>query len=451
MKQKLIKTFTIFIFAFSIFLLTGCNYSIEDFFETPSTQNKDINDDNDEPIDDPIIQDDPVKEKEKLVEKINVKLGIDLIDENLNLFKGKRVGLITNATGVNSELKSTIDILNEKTNLVALFAPEHGIRGAAQAGDGIANEIDQATNLPVYSLYGSVTVPTKEMMDKIDILCIDIQDVGARFYTYIYTMTAAMIACAKYNKPFVVFDRPNPISGSEFEGNILDTNFASGIGRFAILQRHGMTIGEIAKLFNEEFKLNCGLNGNTNMQCDLTVIKMKKWDRSLYIDQTTCPWILPSPNMPTVDTATVYTGTCIFEGTNLSEGRGTTRPFELIGAPYIDALALANRLNNAGLEGVYFRPTSFTPTTSKNANVTCNGVQVHVTDRCKFKAVKTGWTMYSIIKEMYPTQLSYTSTFNHLAGCDYLKNGTYNLNELYQKLLNDTNTFASIRSKYLLY
>lgn len=372
---------------------------------------------------------------------VKVDLGIDRIDEYLDIFEGKRVGLITNATGINSKYESTIDVLYSKVNLVALFAPEHGIRGAASAGESVGNEIDSVTGLTIYSLYGNTSTPTKEMLDQIDIMCIDIQDVGSRFYTYVYTMARAMKACKQYNKKFVVFDRPNPISGSEYEGNILDMNFSSGIGMYPIIQRHGLTIGEIANLFNNEYDINC----------NLTVIEMKGWTRELYIDETTVPWVLPSPNMPTVDTALVYPGTCIFEGSNLSEGRGTTRPFEMIGAPYIDAIELANTLNGLGLEGVYFRPCAFTPTTSKNSGKTCYGVQVHVTNRETFKAVKTGWTMLYIIRKMYPNSFDYTSTFNLLTGCDYFKNETYNLEGLYQKLEEDTLAFKETRDKYLIY
>ena len=393
---------------------------------------------------DPIEQKDPIDDDEKTTEqnkKVVVKLGIDLIDENLELFKDKRVGLITNATGVDSNFKSTIDILNEKVNLVALFAPEHGIRGAAQAGDSIGNEIDQVTGLTVYSLYGATSSPTKEMLDKVDIMCIDIQDVGARFYTYIYTMSRAMEACAKNNKKFIVFDRPNPVSGDKYEGNILEMNYSSGIGKYPILQRHGLTIGEIAKLFNTEYNINC----------DLTVIEMKGWNRKLYIDETTCPWILPSPNMPTLDTAIVYTGTCMFEGTNLSEGRGTTRPFELIGAPYVDSIELANRLNALNLKGVYFRPAAFTPTTSKHSGQTCYGVQVHVLDRDEFEAVKTGWAMIQIVREMYPSDFNYTSTFNLLAGCSYFKDGKYTLSQLFDIIDEDTAEWSAVRAKYLIY
>lgn len=438
MKKNLL---TILFVLLSLFIFVGCEITtpIDDTPDDTNNQDTDPNSNTN-----PSTHTDENKDKEKEQNhsgKVEVKLGIDLIDDNLAIFEGKNVGLITNATGVNSNFKSTIDILYEKVNLVALFAPEHGIRGAAAAGQTIGNEIDPVTGLTVYSLYGSTSTPTKEMMNNIDILCIDIQDVGARFYTYIYTMSRAMQACKTYGKQFVVFDRPNPVSGNVFEGNILDMNYSSGIGLYPIIQRHGLTIGEIARLFNKEYGIDCSLY----------VIEMQNWSRDLYIDETTCPWILPSPNMPTLDTALVYTGTCIFEGTNLSEGRGTTRPFELIGAPWIDSIALANRLNSLNLEGVYFRPAAFTPTTSKHSGKTCYGVQVHVLDRTTFKPVKVGWTMVDIIREMYPDNFGYTSSFNLLSGCSYLKEDSYTLDQLYEILEKDTNTFANTRSKYLLY
>ena len=379
--------------------------------------------------------------------KEKVYLGIDLIDENIEIFKGKKVGLITNATGINSNYKSTIDILYEKVNLVALFAPEHGIRGANAAGGTVTNETDPVTGLTVYSLYGSTQKPTKEMMDKIDIMCIDIQDVGARFYTYIYTMAYAMQACSQYDKEFVVFDRPNPVSGNIVQGTILDTTYSSFIGMYPIVQRHGMTIGEIAYYFNETEKINC----------DLRIIEMKNWHRDMYFDECDVPWVLPSPNMPTLDTAIVYTGTCIFEGTNLSEGRGTTRPFELIGAPWIDAIALAKNLNDLGLNGVYFRPASFTPTTSKFSGTQCYGVQVHVTNRNAFESVKCGYAMLEVIRTMYPDNFQILSassqkcTLNLLTGCDYINKHTYTLSEQFSLIDRGSAEFKEMRKNYLLY
>lgn len=373
-------------------------------------------------------------------EKVNVKLGIDLIDQNLDIFEGKRVGLITNPTGVNSEYKTTIDVLFEKVNLTCLFAPEHGIRGNSQAGGSIGNEVDAVTKLTVYSLYGSTKKPTKEMLENVDILCIDIQDVGARFYTYIYTMAYAMEACKEFGKTFVVFDRPNPIGG-KVEGTILNKEFSSFVGLYEIITRHGMTIGELAKLFNTEY----------NIGCDLVVVEMENYNHDLYIDETTVPWINPSPNMPTLDTAIVYTGTGNFEGTNLSEGRGTTKPFEFVGAPFIDPHKWAEKLNSLNLEGVYFRPIYFTPTFSKSANRLCGGVQVHVTNRDTFSATKVGVAMIYTVKELYPQSVNLTSYLKNITGVDYIYDMVYSLEEVFNMMDQDALLFSEIRSKYLIY
>ena len=396
------------------------------------------------PSTDPV---DPEETEEQPKDKEKVLLGIDLIDENLDIFKGKKVGLITNATGINSNYESTIDILYKKVNLTSLFAPEHGIRGANPAGGTVTDEIDPVTNLPVYSLYGSTSTPTESMLENVDVMCIDIQDVGARFYTYIYTMANAMKACKQYNKEFVVFDRPNPVSGSVVEGTVLEMTYSSFIGMYPIVQRHGMTIGEIAKYFNEA----------QNIGCKLTVIKMKNWERDMYFDECDVPWVLPSPNMPTLDTAIVYTGTCLFEGTNLSEGRGTTRPFELIGAPWIDAIELSNELNSLGLNGVYFRPASFTPTTSKFSGQQCFGVQVHVTDRYTFESVKTGYAMLEVIRTLYPSNFQVLNasasrcTLNLLTGCNYITNHTYTLDQQFKLIEKGSEEFEETRKAYLLY
>lgn len=387
---------------------------------------------------------DPDEDPDK---EIIVKLGIDNVDDYLDLFNGKRVGLITNPTGINSKYESTIDILNAKVNLTALFAPEHGIRGDKQAGVYESSYTDERTGLTVYSLYGSTNKPTKAMMDKIDIMCIDLQDAGARFYTYIYTMAYAMEACAEYNKEFVVFDRPNPASGAKFEGNILDLKYKSFIGNYPIIQRHGMTIGELAKLFNTEYGIGC----------DLKVVEMTGWKREMYYDETNLPWVIPSPNFPSQNTALVYPGTCVFEGTNMSEGRGTTIPFEVVGAPWINAQVYADELNKLGLKGVTFRPAYFTPTFSKNANTLCAGVQVHVTNRDEFEAVKTGWAMLEIVRNLYPNNFQILNkntdrnTLDLITGCRYITNHTYTLEQQFNILKADTNTFAITRAKYLIY
>lgn len=376
-------------------------------------------------------------------------LGIDNFNKYAHIFEGKRVGLITNPTGIDSNNEYTIDILNRKTKLVALYSPEHGVRGNIQAGVGMDSYVDEATGITVHSLYGANKKPSKEMMDEIDIMAIDILDAGSRFYTFIYTMTYAMMACAEYGKKFVVFDRPNPARADIVEGNILDIEYRSFIGYYPIVQRHGMTIGEIAKLFNEEYGIGC----------DLTVVEMVDYKRDMTYRDTKKLWVMPSPNMPTPETTLVYNATCIFEGTNISEGRGTTAPFEIVGAPFIDPNKLADKLNSYNFKGVYFRPMYFTPTFSKHANVMCGGVQVHALDNRFDNAVKIGWTMLYEIRNMYPNDFMVNKPYKEGAkcmlelntGCGYIKDNKYNINELFDIIDKDTNTFIKTREKYLLY
>ena len=378
-----------------------------------------------------------------------IKLGIDNIDKYLDFFKDKRVGLITNPTGLNSKHVSTIDVLKEKVNLVALFSPEHGVRGHMQAGVRFDTYIDDETGITVYSLYTKDKRPTKEMLDQIDVLCIDIQDAGSRFYTYIYTMAYSMMACSEHDKEFVVFDRPNPVNASDYEGNILDINYRSFVGYYPIPQRHGLTMAELAKMFNEEFGINC----------KLTNILMEDYDREKYYDETGLLWVLPSPNFPTIDTAVVYNATCIFEGTNISEGRGTTKPFEYVGAPFIDGKALEEKMNSLNLPGVIFRRQYFTPTFSKFQGEMCYGVQVHITDRKVFKAVKTGWALLDVIRHMYPNDFKVLAPYKEGAncmlqfntGCNYIKEDKYTLEEQFAILERETKEFESLRNKYILY
>ena len=378
-----------------------------------------------------------------------IKLGIDNIDKYLDFFKGKRVGLITNPTGLTSDCVSTIDFLKEKVNLVALFSPEHGVRGHMQAGVRFDTYIDEETGITVYSLYTKDKRPTKEMLDKIDVLCIDIQDAGSRFYTFIYTMAYAMQACALHDKEFVVFDRPNPINASSYEGNILDINYRSFVGYYPIVQRHGLTMAELAKMFNEEFGINC----------KLTNILMEGYDREKYYDETGLLWVLPSPNFPTINTAIVYNATCIFEGTNISEGRGTTMPFEYVGAPFIDGKALEEKLNSLNLPGVYFRRQYFTPTFSKFKDEVCYGVQVHVLDRKTFLPVKTGWAMLDVIRHMYPNDFKISKPYKEggncmlqfNTGCNYIMEDRYTLEEQFEIIDRETKEFTDLRNKYLLY
>ena len=285
---------------------------------------------------------------QEAVAENRLKLGIEQLPQYRAIFAGKRVGLITNQTGIDSAGTPSAVLLSRSVQLTALFSPEHGIQGNEREGASIGHSVDPRTGLPVYSLYGNTKRPTPEMLKDIDILCFDIQDVGARFYTYISTMAYAMEECARYKKQFVVFDRPNPIGGT-VEGNMLELEYRSFTGYFPIVQRHGMTVGELALLFNTEYGIHC----------DLTVIPMTGWDRETYFDELPLIWVPPSPNIPSPLTALVYAGVCLFEGTNLSVGRGTTMPFQYLGAPYIDAYHLAEQLNRLGLEGVCFLPALF--------------------------------------------------------------------------------------------
>ena len=381
--------------------------------------------------------------------KNKVVLGIERIDEYQELFKNKRVGLITNPTGIDSNFNSSIDILRTKTNLVGLFSPEHGVRASIQAGLALDTYVDEETGIKVYSLYGKMKRPGKEIMDLLDIMSIDIQDNGSRYYTFIYTMAYAMMSCAEFGKTFVVFDRPNPIGCDKVEGTPLDiAKYRSFVGYYNIPQRHGLTIGELAKLFNVEFKIGC----------NLVVIPMLNYDRKMYFEDTHLPWVIPTPNQPTINSTVAYNATCIFEGTNFAEGRGTTTPFELIGAPWVKSEKLARELNAYNLEGVYFRPQYFTPTFSKYKDELCGGVYVHVTDRDKFNAMKTSLTMLYHIRHHYPDfkiNPPYTpgrpTLFHFEAGLDGIIDGTMPLEEQYKVLDKFSNEFKETRKKYLLY
>ena len=377
-----------------------------------------------------------------------IKLGIDLIDKYLNLFIGKKVGLITNPTGVNSKLVSTIDILNEKTDLIALFSPEHGVRGNIQAGVRISDYIDEKTGINVYSLYGKNRSPSKEIMEKIDILVFDIQDVGARFYTYIYTMAYAMMACAENNKPMVVFDRPNPVNAEDVEGNILNIEYRSFVGYYPIPQRYGLTIGELAELFNKEFKINA----------NLTVVKMESYNRQMKYGETGLHWIMPSPNIPYPTTAFPYLATCIFEGTNLSEGRGTTKPFNIIGSPYLDSEWVIKEIEKYKLDGVIFRTLFFNPSFSKFKGELCNGIELIITDESKFKPVKTGYILLDLIRKHHkdfdyipPFKKGSHHFIDFITGDSYIRKGILSIEDILKIIEKDTLAFRKIKRRYHLY
>ena len=378
-----------------------------------------------------------------------VKCGIDVLKGNADKIKGMKIGLVANHTAADINLKSTIDILNEMGELKCLFSPEHGVRGNFEAGMRTPDYVDEKTGVKVYSLYGETKKPTPVMLKDIDVLIFDIQDVGVRYYTYLYTMAYAMQAASESGKRFVVLDRPNPIGGVQVEGNILDAEFSSFVGMYPIPVRYGLTVGELAMFINQEFGIDC----------DIDIIAMDNWKREMYYDETGLLWISPSPNIPSFDTAILYSGTCLFEGTNISEGRGTTRPFEIIGAPWIDSYKLSDEMNKKRLSGVVFRPVHFIPYYSKHKNNVCKGVQIHITDKKSVNAIEVGIRLlYEIIKVSGgnfewppPSGNSKYYFIDHLAGTDELRLMKYGEDELLEKWGEQSREFEVKKQKYHIY
>lgn len=322
-----------------------------------------------------------------------VVLGIDaLVADEYRLLRGKRVGLITNHTGLNAAGERTVDLLHRAPDvkLVALFSPEHGFAGRLDE-DGISDSRDEATGLPIYSLYGENRTPTAEQLEGLDVLVFDIQDVGARFYTYTSTMAQAMRAAAQHGLEYMVLDRPNPISGVSVAGPMLDPGSESFVGIHSLPVRHGMTIGELATMINDEQQLGAKLH----------VVRIENWRRGTYWDATGLVWVNPSPNMRSLTQAVLYPGAGMLETTNISVGRGTDTPFELVGAPWIDARRFADVLNDAALPGVRFVPVRFTPTSSKHAGKLCQGVNLVVTDRDQLEPVTMGFAIAAVLRQLY--------------------------------------------------
>ncbi|MFI6090311.1 exo-beta-N-acetylmuramidase NamZ domain-containing protein [Streptomyces sp. NPDC051218] len=325
-----------------------------------------------------------------------LRTGFDrLAADGYALLDGERVGVVTNPTGVTRDVRHIVDVMHadERVNLVAVFGPEHGFRGTAQAGGSEGRYDDPATGLPVYDTYQKSGKALADIFTAsgVDTIVFDIQDVGARFYTYIWTLFDCMESAELAGKRFVVLDRPNPVTGRAAQGPVLHKEFATFVGRQPIAQAHGMTVTELALLFNGEF---------LERPVELESVRMTGWKRSDFYDASALPWVPPSPNMPTPETALVYSGTCLFEGTNLSEGRGTTRPFELLGADGIDR-KWAEAANDAGLRGVHFREAYFAPTFSKFQGKTIGGVQLHVHDRESFDPVRTGIALLVTAKKTW--------------------------------------------------
>jgi len=387
-----------------------------------------------------------------------VRCGLEVILANPKRIRGRKVGLLINPTSCTRDINSSYPVLKEVLgkNLVCIFGPEHGFRGEAQDQAGI-HDYCLPDGTEVHSLYGysSETLkPSKDVLSSIDLLIYDIQDIGTRYYTYVYTLSHCMEACCEAGIEVMVLDRPNPINGATVEGNLLEQEFASFVGRFSIAVRHGLTVGELASMFKDEFGIDC----------ELAIVKVRGWKREMWFDNTGLPWISPSPNMPTLDTATVYPGMCLLEGTNISEGRGTTRPFEVFGAPWIDAEKFAAELNSLGLGGCKFRPCYFIPTFNKYKGQVCGGAQLHVIDRERFRPFATGIAVISTARKMYPDSFRWKRgayefehrrlAFDLLCGTDRIREmieSEASIDEIERSYRSDEQEFSELRKPYLLY
>lgn len=373
------------------------------------------------------------------------------ISELCKAVRGKRVALLTNPTGVDNQLNLLADrlVADGQTTIVAFFAPEHGVRGDRQAGAKVTDYIDSITSVPVFSIYGPTKAPKDEQLSNTDVLVFDIQNVGVRFYTFTWSLTHAMESAARNKVKFVVFDRPEPMGADRVEGAPHKSEYGL-VGRMWPNQKlgvatwFGMTPGEFATMVNSEW---------LEPKCELQVIRIPGYKRSMTFEQTGRPWVPPSPNIPTVDSAVVYPGTCVFEGSNISEGRGTTKPFEVVGAPFVDGNELAQRLNALRLPGVRFRPLSFRPFFSKYANEYCGGVQLHVLDRSKFDPIRSALHILKAIVEMYPEQVRMTDYASRLMAVPDLDKRikTESVDAIVESWQADLEQFKAVRAKYLLY
>lgn len=387
-----------------------------------------------------------------------VKTGLDRVDKYRTLFSGKRIGIITNHTAYNHSGQHIIDVFTAlpDVQVTALFGPEHGIRGKQAAGKKVDDSLHENGNIPVYSLYGKIRQPTDAMLANVDVLVFDIQDIGARYYTYVYTMALAMESAARKGIPFVVLDRPNPINGNDVEGNLLEPEYATFVGLYPIPVRHGMTIGELAQMINSEKWLK------DERQAELHVIPMQGWKRDMWYDQTGLQWRAPSPNMPDLHVATVYPGTCLFEGTNVSEGRGTYEPFRRIGAPWT-TIEEFNYINKVlVMPGVRFGPIKFVPHSipsmspnPKLADRELFGVMVTVLDRSVFRPYLTGIALVKYFHDADPEKFEWKkSHFDRLCGTskirEFIEQGS-TLEEIRRWIDRDTESFKKMRVPYLLY
>ena len=378
----------------------------------------------------------------------NVRPGVEvLLAGDMASLKGMRVGLITNHTGVLRDGRSEIDALfaDKRIKLVALFGPEHGLRGTAEAGADVSNDRDAKTGLPIYSLYGETNRPTKAMLENLDALVFDIQDIGTRYYTYPWTMALAMKAAAENGKRFVVLDRPNPIGGEEVQGNVNDT--LTFVGLYPVPMRHGMTVGELATMINKRFNINA----------DLVVIKAEGWKRKQYADQTGLPWIKPSPNMPSLESAIHYPGICLFEAVNVSVGRGTPTAFQILGAPWLDNVKLIEKLNGYHFQGVRFEPTEFTPVNpgdQRYGGEHLKGIRFVVTDREKYDPTVVAIAALVELRALHPDQVKISRGFDRLVGNSRVRAQVErgaSVKDITKDWEDQAEAFEKLRKPYLLY
>jgi uncharacterized protein YbbC (DUF1343 family) len=327
-----------------------------------------------------------------------VKSGIDRIETAADILRGRRIGLMTNPSGMDRYFRSSVDVIRGQFTLSALFACEHGIRGDIQAGAPVESAVDEETGIPVYSVYGGTRHLTDEMLSAMDVLVFDIQDAGVRFYTYLSSLSNAMADCRAAGKPVVVLDRVNPLGGSRVSGTLLDPACRSFVGMYPMPTQYGLTIGEYARYVKETDGLE---------SLNLSVVPLQGWERGMRLPDTGLTWVPPSPNLPSFHTLLAYPGTCIFEGANVSEGRGTALPFELIGAPWINSQELEKRMAAAGIPGARFRRASFTPMYSKYAGQLCHGIQLHVTDADAFASFSAGLILMEEIRLLHPERFEY--------------------------------------------
>lgn len=374
--------------------------------------------------------------------------GVDNLKSVDSILRGKRIGLMTNPTGVDHRLRSSIDILNEAYTLTALFSCEHGVRGDVQAGLHIDSAPDPETGVMVYSVYGASHHLSDEMLDAFDVFVYDIQDVGARFYTYIYSLSNAMEDCARAGKPVVVLDRPNPLGADRVEGTLLDERVSSFVGKYAMPTRYGLTVGEYALWVRDYLHLDL----------DLHIAPMLGYTRAMRYEDTGLAFVPPSPNCATLHAANVYIGTCVFEGTNLSEGRGTVLPFEYIGAPFVDAPALERRMNAMNLPGVLFRRAYFTPQFNKHAGAQCAGVQVHLTDPRSASPFAVGLYLLDAVRDMHGDVLEWRGiedaaykTIDKLLGTDDYRLGRMDADALIRAHQDGIRAWQENSRRYHLY